>query len=110
MDNESGLARSDAAKRYFARKGIQLHPRGKEQHAPHIERRGALLRDTIHKIESQIKEEGLTIPFASILADAVFVGNALLSINGSTPYNAVCGRVPLILPGIDQIEIGRAHV
>ena len=71
MDNESGLARSEAAKRYFARKGIQLQTRGKEQHAPHIERRGALLRDTIHKIESQIKEEGLTVPFASILADAV---------------------------------------
>ena len=42
--------------------------------------------------------------FVSILAEAVFCGNALLSINGSSPYNAVYGRVPQILPGIDQVR------
>ena len=47
--------------------------------------------------------EGIVIPFAQILSEAIFCGNALLSIRGSTPYNAVYGRVPHILPGIDQI-------
>ena len=41
------------------------------------------------------------MPFKYILSDAVFCGNALLTINQTTPYNAVYGRVPKILPGIN---------
>ena len=69
-----------------------------------IERRGALLRDTDHWIEGQLKEEGMKMQIGSILAEAVFCGSALLSINGSSPYNAVYGRVPQILPSIDQVR------
>ncbi len=105
VDGETGIARSAKTYQYLARKGIKLHVRAKDQHARFIERRGALLRDTIHRIESQLKEEGLAgIPFSCTLAEAVFCGNALLSINGSTPYNAVYGRVPALLPGINQID------
>ena len=43
------------------------------------------------------------MPFESILAECVFAGNAMLTVNGCTPYNAVYGRVPNILPGIDQV-------
>ena len=54
------------------------------------------------------------MPFECILADCIFAGNALLNINGSTPYNAVYGRVPKVLPGIDQIanpgETKESHV
>ncbi len=54
---------------------------------------------------SQLDEEGLAgVPFSSVLAEAVFCGNVMLSVNGSSPYNALCGRVPLILPSIDQID------
>ena len=79
--------------------------RGKDQHARFIERRGALLRDAVLRIEGQLREEGILsdVPFTSILAEAMFSGNALLSVNGSTPYNAVYGRVPNLLPGIDQV-------
>ena len=103
-DGESGIARSEQCKRFLARKGVSLHVRGKDQHARFIERRGALLRDCVHRIEGQLKEEGLEMPFHSILAEATFCGNALLAVNGSTPYNAVYGRVPNILPSIDQIN------
>jgi hypothetical protein len=51
-----------------------------------------------------LKEEGLAgVAFETILAEAVFCGNALLTVGGSTPYNAVYGRVPRILPSIDQV-------
>jgi hypothetical protein len=54
---------------------------------------------------SQLREEGLAgALFASTLAEAVFSGHILLSVNGSTPYSAVCGRVPLILPSVDQVD------
>ena len=39
-----------------------------------------------------------------MLAEAIFCGNALLAVNGYSPYSAVCGRVPHILPSIDQVE------
>ena len=53
----------------------------------------------------QLKEEGINdMPFEVVLAEAVFARNAVLTVNGSTPYNAVYRRVPRILPGIDQID------
>ena len=53
--------------------------------------------------ETQLEVEGIAIPFNRTLSECVLCGNALLSINNSTPYNAVYGRVPRILPSIDQI-------
>ena len=54
--------------------------------------------------EAQLEAEGIKIPFKYILSEAVFCGNALLAVNDSTPYNAVYGRVPRVLPSIDQIQ------
>jgi len=82
-----------------------LCPRGKDQRARYIERRGALLRDIIHRIEGQLEEEGIAgILFECILAEATFCGNAMITVGDSTPYNALYGRVPKMLPSIDQIE------
>merc|ERR1712078_922176 len=103
LDGESGIVVSELTNTYLRRHGIELRGRVKDQHARYVERRGALLRDTVHRIESQLEEEGIVIPFGQILAEAIFCGNALLTIRDSTPYNAVYGRVPRILPGIDQI-------
>ena len=80
-------------------------PRGKGQHARYIERSGALLRDVVRRIEGQLEEEGVAgIPFECILAEATFCGNAMITVGGSTPYNGLYGRVPKMLPSIDQIE------
>jgi hypothetical protein len=106
ISGESGITASEKTNRYLGRKGIKIHPRAKDQRARFVGRRGARVRDAIRKIESQINEEGLAgIRFSSIFADAVFAGNALLSVNGSsTPYNAARGRAPRILPSIDQVD------
>ncbi len=111
MDGESGIARSEKAQQYLKRKGIHFHVRAKDQHARYAERRGALLRDCINKTTSQLQEEGIVgVPFSSILAEAVFCGDALLGIGGSTPYNSLYGRVPAILPGMDLVDQpGEAH-
>ena len=74
VDGESGIARSEQTRAYLHRKGIKLHARGKDQHARYVERRGALLRDQIHRIESQLAEEEMReIPFTPIFAEAVFL-------------------------------------
>ena len=71
-----------------------------------MERRGALLRDTLHKVDSQLATEGIvSIPIEQRVSEAIFAGNALISINTTTPYNAVYGRVPNILPDINAAPI-----
>ena len=103
MDGEAGVT-ANSSKQHFLEKGINLHIRAKDMHARYIERRGKLFRDVIHKIDSEMRSRAHYLPLERIVAEAVFCGNALLTVNGSTPYNAVYGRVPHILPGIDQIE------
>ena len=85
IDGETGIVASDLSNTYLRRQSIQLRVRAKDQHARFIERRGALLRDQIHRTESQLEVEGLKVPFPQVLAEAVFCGNALLSIRDSTP-------------------------
>jgi hypothetical protein len=81
-DGESGIVGTAAGvPEYLHRKGVKLHPRAKDQHATYAERRGALLRDAIHRIEGQLKEEGITgLPFECILSEAMFCGKALLTV------------------------------
>ena len=103
-DAETGLAVSEKTQQYLDRKGIRYKPRAKGQHIATIDRRGALVRDIIHKIVEQLTDEGIQMPFEHVVSDATFASNALLSINGCTPYNAVYGRVPNILPDINQLD------
>ena len=102
-DGESGIAQCPYFQAFLKRKGIKPVTRAKGQHARFIERRGALVRDAVHRTQGQLEEEGFTVPFESILAESVFAGNAMLTVNNSTPYSAVYGRVPHILPGIDTV-------
>ena len=103
-DGEGGISISDSTRSRLTRHGIKLLTRAKDQHARYAERRGALLRDAIHKIYSQLHEEGISLPFESVLSEATFSGNALITVGSHTPYNAVMGRVPRMLPSIDHIR------
>ena len=83
--------------------GIKFTPRAPQQHTRIVERRGALFRDVIHRTDAQLEIEGLLdIPFEYRLAEAAFAGNALVTVNNTTPYNAVYGRVPSLLPNMNQ--------
>ena len=105
MDGEAGIQLSHSSQQAFMEKGVKLHMRAKNMHARYIERRGELFREAIHKIVTDLEKRHLDITAERIIAEAVFCGNALLSTNGSTPYNNVYGRVPHILPGIDDITL-----
>ena len=104
MDGESAMAKSHKMHEYLHRKGINYKPRAPGQQVSYIDRRTALVRDVIHKMVEQLRKDGIQIPFRYILSEAAFCTNALLSVNGCTPYNAVYGRVPHLLPGLDQFE------
>ena len=104
IDGETGLASEECAA-YLDRKGITRRPRAPNQHAQFAERRGGLLKEQLNRSASQLRTEGYVIgtgsgemTVSSLLAECVFAGNALLSYHGSSPYEAVFGRVPPMLP------------
>ena len=56
VDGECAIA-SIEGHTYLTSRGIDYKPRAPGQHARFIERRGALLRDSIHKIQTQMNME-----------------------------------------------------
>ena len=103
MDGERGIAVSQEAKEFFDNHSIKLTVRATGKHCHFIEKRGDLLKTQLRKLDTSCKQEGISIPFPRLLAEAVFAGNALISINQTTPYNALYGRVPNILPDINHV-------
>ena len=103
-DGESAIAKANETDAYCKQKGIKLKVRAPAQQIPVIDRRGALLRDNLHRVTTQCELEGLDIPFSQRLSECVFAGNALTSINNCTPYNAVYGRSPALLPALEVIN------
>ena len=102
VDGESGLITEDSAA-YLKSRGITYRPRAPGQHARMIERRGAILRHSMHCMEQQLARENVQVEFAQLLAEATFAGNALISHNGATPFNARFGRQPAMLPDLQVI-------
>ena len=108
LDGESALASVECAA-YLDRHGIKRRPRAPGQHAQYAERRGGLLKEQLNRSCSQLATEGYKIgnsprqmPMDSLLAECVFAGNALLSYHGHSPYEAVFGRTPSLLPDATQ--------
>ena len=99
VDGEAGLASAEA-KEYFARQGIEVRTRAPQQHARIIERRGAILRHAMHCIEEQLRRDEVTCTFDELLAEATFAGNALVTYNGASPFNARFGSQPNMLPEV----------
>ena len=102
-DEERGIT-ADLTQLLLATHGTKFIPKPDQKHAQYIERRGALLGDILHKITSELRSRNITVPSPQVLAEAVFASNALLTVNGMTPYNAVLGRTPPLLPGLNQLE------
>ena len=65
----------------------------------------------MHCIEEQLRRDEVTVGIEQLLAEAVFAGNALVTYNGASPYNARFGQQPALLPDIhalpDQGTTGR---
>lgn len=105
-DGELGIM-GPAAQSRLKRLGIEPKIRAPGQHARFIERRGAMLRQSLHCLESQLMREGISAEFDVLLAEAVFAGNALIHIGGVTPYQCVFGRSPAMLPPLPEETEGQ---
>ena len=106
-DGEGALG-SEEASIWAERLGtsFKMLPRG--AHATVVERHHETLRQLIHRISSQLRTEGLTVPMSDVISEAILAKNSLLVINGYTPYEAVLGRNPQLLleyerPSVSQL-------
>jgi len=100
LDEESGM-RGRCAVDWAEANNIGLKYKAPRQKAWIVERHNELLRQGLHTTETQMIKEGIVMPFKVILATVTFAKNALTVINDSTPYQAVLGRQPSILPPLE---------
>ena len=98
-DGEGGLD-NDQSTWYFQVRGIEKKTAAVGQHPRVADRRVQILRSSIHKIMTQLHHDGVAMPFNQILAQATFVINALSTVSGVSPYVAVFGRSPALLPEV----------
>ena len=98
-DREGALASDEGI--WADRWQIQLRLRPKDAHAHVVQRHNEMLRQSYHKIRSQCAQDGLTCTKEEMLDEAVFAKNALTSVHGQTPYQALHGRVPNLLTNFD---------
>ena len=66
-----------------------------------VERHNGILREAMHRTEQQCKKEGLIATVEQVLATVVLMHNSLICINNSTPYQALLGRQPAMLPPLE---------
>lgn len=108
-DGELGIT-GDSMRSKLKRLGISLKIRAPGQHARFIERRGAILRTTLHCIESQMIREGVQASMEALLSEAVFAGNALVHVGGVTPYQCIYGRTPAMLPPLPDADENKSEL
>ena len=102
IDGETSLNTKHAEDRLKAM-GITLKPRAPHQHARIVERRQAILRQAMHAADEQLKNEGVPTTVKQVLAWCTHAGNALITYDGATPFNARFGRQPAMLPDLHII-------
>jgi hypothetical protein len=100
IDGEKGISSKETLA-FLKSFGCELLERAKGQHARMIERRGAMLRHTMHCTESQLTKEGIIWTFTMLLAHCIFAGNALTNVGGTTPYTTRFGTTPTMMPDLE---------
>ena len=88
---------------YLDRLGTKLQEKGVGSHARMVERHHQILRQCFLRLAAQAKEEGIEAPNNHLLTLAVTAKNALFTVGGVSPTQALFGRQLAILPDIEQV-------
>eukprot|EP00971_Amphidinium_carterae_P020694 407984-Amphidinium_carterae.1 len=102
FDGETALD-NEAAERYFQLRSIAKRTLAPQQHARVADRRAALLRDAIHRVDTAMRDDGVQMSFKRLLGECVFCTNTIWSYGGASPYNALFGRQPAMLPDLHTL-------
>ena len=102
-DGERALVILEASQ-WASHSQFQLIQRIKHRKPWDVERHNEILRHSLQTCQTQLVVEGLGVKCRHALADAVYSKHALLSIGERTPYVALLGRVPLLLPQLEHVN------
>ena len=69
-----------------------------------VERHHEVLRRLLLRVESQLAQEGIAVPFKVILSECVLAKNVLTTVAGQTPYRALYGREPPVLAEFEPVS------
>ena len=97
MSDQEGALYSDEGAIWASRWQIELKSKPKGSHAHIIERRNDLLRQQHNKVRTAARKDGLNVTSKQILDESLLACNCLLSVHGTSPYEALFGRVPSLL-------------
>eukprot|EP00971_Amphidinium_carterae_P039990 785004-Amphidinium_carterae.3 len=102
VDGETGLD-GEESDTWMRLRGIRKHTLAPSQHPRIGDAKAKALRDIVHRIGEQLHQDGHSPPFQRVIAEATFASNAMTTVGKATPYQAVLGRTPPLLPstGID---------
>ena len=97
IDEEAGLS-SLGASEWAEFMNTQFSYKAPRQHAWIAERHNALIRDSLHRIETQCDHEGRRPSLETVLGLVINLKNNLTLYNGFSPQMAVTGRTTAMLP------------
>eukprot|EP00959_Pyramimonas_sp_CCMP1952_P017549 372401-Pyramimonas_sp.AAC.1 len=95
-----GALNNDTAKAVLKAKGAELRIRARGQHATTIEARNGILRHLLHVMEAELNRLDIPPVFTRLLHEALFAANAFTFYSEVSPYNALIGRQPAMLPDL----------
>ena len=108
LDEETGM-RGQCAMDWALAVGVHLKFKAPRQKAWLVERHNEIIRQGLHRTESQLRKEDIRATFDQVLATTIFMKNSLTVINSSTPYQALLGRQPAMLPPLEGGHAGQCH-
>eukprot|EP00959_Pyramimonas_sp_CCMP1952_P157461 3293007-Pyramimonas_sp.AAC.1 len=81
-------------------KGTELRIRAHGQHATTIEARSGILRHLLRAMEAKLNRLDRPLVFTRPLHEALFAASAFTLHNEVSPFNALFGRQPAMLPDL----------
>lgn len=104
-DQEGGLSGDETAV-FLERHKVQRKLKATDLHAQMVERHHEILRGLLHKIADQCAAEGIRVTADDILTEAVYAKNAIVTIGGHSPHEAVFVTRPhSLLPDLEEKNI-----
>ena len=100
LDGETGM-RSKEIDDWGMCSQVTLKYKAPCQNAWLVERQNAFTRTALQLAEAQVIKEPLCASFVTALGLVTFVHNALVPINDHTPFQALLGGQPILIPPLD---------
>ena len=97
VSDQEGALISDEGAIWASRWNVEHKSKAKGSHAHIVERRNDLLRQQFNRVRSQARKDGLNVTDTQILDESLLACNCMLSVHGTSPYEALFGCVPSLL-------------